>query len=122
MRLEFVAASTPKSSNRKGNVHDWTLTVSITVKLNGFTDFHTIKDQADVGPFPVKARWLSIQLITSWLSLFLLSCARILNSASYELPALLGQRYGVSEFRFHYTSYLGSTYPPMAHESAYPQM
>ena len=50
MRLEFVAASTPKSSNRKGNVHDWTLTVSITVKLNGFTDFHTIKDQADVGP------------------------------------------------------------------------
>ncbi|MBF4297095.1 hypothetical protein EAY24_28025, partial [Vibrio anguillarum] len=25
------------------------LTVSITVELNGFTDFHTIKDQADVG-------------------------------------------------------------------------
>ncbi|CCN58696.1 hypothetical protein MADA3029_240015 [Vibrio nigripulchritudo MADA3029] len=38
------------------------------------------------------------------------------------MPALLGQRYGVSEFRFHYTSYLGSTYSPMAHESAYPQM
>ncbi|WP_214660058.1 hypothetical protein, partial [Vibrio anguillarum] len=81
-----------------------------------------LKTKQTWAPFPVKARCLSIQLITSWLSLFLLSCSRILNSVSYELPALLGQRYGVSEFHFHYTSYLGSTYPPMAHESAYPQM
>ena len=26
------------------------MTVSTTVKLDGFTDFHAIKDQADVGP------------------------------------------------------------------------